>query len=152
MREESSRTGAGFPDRVLLLSPLSRAEVVRHAVRAWPQECCGFLVGSRGSPRRVERVVPLENRAAHRLPPAYEIDPLDWMRVERQLEPRLEVVGVYHSHPDAACRPSRRDREGAVPGLSYLIVSLHANGTREMRSWEFDEIQGFREESLGEAV
>jgi proteasome lid subunit RPN8/RPN11 len=47
----------------------------------------------------------------------------------------LEVVGVWHSHPDHPARPSETDRNGAWEGWSYLILSVTAEGVPDLRSW-----------------
>ena len=47
----------------------------------------------------------------------------------------LEVLGFFHSHPDAPAQPSSFDLEHAWDYYSYLIVSV-ANGTvADTRAW-----------------
>jgi proteasome lid subunit RPN8/RPN11 len=56
----------------------------------------------------------------------YLIDPLAYMRIEREADKRgVDVLGIYHSHPDVAARPSQFDLDHAWPNFSYLIVSVH---------------------------
>lgn len=148
----SHGSAEGVGARQVLLSTASAAQVVCHARDAWPRECCGFLVGWPGRTLRVQRAVRLVNRRNDLSHESYEIDPLDWLRVERSLDPSLAVVGVYHSHPDGPCRPSASDREQAQPGLSYLIVTSHEDRCGAMRSWGMDEHGMLREESLEEVV
>ena len=106
-----------------------RAAIVRHARREAPRECCGFLLGSG---RRVQFVLPVANvdsrpESRYRIDDRKHIEVRRWLR---QLAPPLEIVGVYHSHPTAAARPSAADlAEAHYPDWVFAIVSLE--GGRE---------------------
>ena len=61
----------------------------------------------------------------------------------------LEVLGYYHSHPDAPAVPSARDLETAWPEVSYVIVAVERGRPGELRSWRLDPAQrGFEEERI----
>jgi proteasome lid subunit RPN8/RPN11 len=100
-----------------------RQAIVQHAVDARPRECCGFLLGAG---RRVRFAVPMENVAQSTV--RYRIDDrahIDLRRVLRTVRPRLEIVGVYHSHPAGDARPSPTDiAEAAYPSWAHVIVGL----------------------------
>src|SRR5262249_17482168 len=121
-----------------------------HGCETYPHECCGFLVGTAGTPRVVSRTVRLANQRTDRAHDRYEIDPLDWIKAERGLPAPLQVIGVYHSHPDHPSRPSEFDREHAHPHMSYVIVAVHQGLVESMRSWELDAEHRFHEESMVE--
>src|SRR5579863_4055966 len=124
-----------------------------HGSRDYPNECCGVLLGhAQGEQKQVQEVVPLKNlrldpaRAQELLPlesPGREsernrflIDPLEQLKVEKGARQRcLDVLGYYHSHPDAPARPSEYDREHAWPWYSYIIVSVEKGEPKEMTSW-----------------
>jgi proteasome lid subunit RPN8/RPN11 len=134
---------------VLALLPRHLAAVRRHAGKAYPEECCGLLIGEpTAEGARVLAVVPARNcdpRPRH----AYDVDPralLDGHRLAR--EAGREVVGYYHSHPDVPARPSRRDHAAALPGASYLIVAVEAGRATEARSFRLGEGGRLREEPL----
>jgi proteasome lid subunit RPN8/RPN11 len=58
------------------------------------------------------------------------------MKIERDADKRgLQVLGIYHSHPDVAARPSQFDLDHAWPNLSYLIVSVCKGKAVETNSW-----------------
>jgi len=101
-----------------------RDAIVRHARDEAPRECCGFLIGSG---RQVQFALPLENvdarpRVRYRIDERRHIEVRRWLR---RLAPPLEIVGVYHSHPDATARPSATDiAEAHYPDWIFAIVSL----------------------------
>lgn len=132
---------------MLMLPAGSRLQIDDHAREAYPHECCGFLIGVPGATRRVARVHRLVNQRTDRAADRYEIDPLDWVRVERGLAADEQVIGVYHSHPDHPSRPSEFDRAHAHPNMSYVIVAVRAGDIESMQSWELHpETRVFEEE------
>jgi proteasome lid subunit RPN8/RPN11 len=101
-----------------------RQAIVEHARRDAPRECCGFLIGSG---RRVAFAVALPNVAA-RPTVRYRIDDRHHIAIRRWLRhfrPKIEIVGVYHSHPRGDASPSSTDRaEWHYPGWASVIVGL----------------------------
>ncbi len=128
----------------LLIPAAVVARIHSHAERAYPEECCGVLVG-RG--RRVERSVEAANVAPGERARRYAIDSEVLLAVHQEARrARREVVGYYHSHPDRPARPSAFDLECAWPGASYLIVALEDARVVELRSWRIDPGGRFEEE------
>ena len=124
----------------------------RHAAAAYPQECCGVLGGSSANgAKQVAAVVPLPNRRVDSPRNRY-FAPADAVRAAAaELGARgLEVVGFYHSHPDAAARPSPYDLEHATwPWLSYVIVSARDGQAAELTSWVLaDDREAFLPEEI----
>ena len=80
--------------------------------------------------------------------------PEDVLRVEKAARQRnLDVLGWYHSHPDAPARPSEFDRQHAWPWYSYVIVSVEAGEPRRMASWRLtDDRERFDAEEIGPQV
>ncbi|HEX6038510.1 M67 family metallopeptidase [Longimicrobium sp.] len=116
------------------------AAVHAHARAAYPEECCGALLGppprDADAPRAVARVVPVPNAAADGrggrfLIPAAAVRALEGEAARGG----LAVLGFYHSHPDGRPHPSRTDREAAWPWYSYLIVAVAADGAVQARAW-----------------
>jgi proteasome lid subunit RPN8/RPN11 len=78
----------------------------------------------------------------------YELDPRTMLEADRDCRARgLEVVGVWHSHPDHPAEPSETDRAGAWEGWSYIIVSVARAAVGTMRSWRLSGDR-FHEESI----
>jgi proteasome lid subunit RPN8/RPN11 len=107
-----------------------------HAAAEYPKESCGLLVG-RDLPdgRIVTRAVAAGNvdAAAER---RFTIAPEDFLAADRAARAAgLEVVGFYHSHPDAEARPSPSDLAEAWRHYSYLIVAVRDGRALEQRCW-----------------
>jgi proteasome lid subunit RPN8/RPN11 len=106
------------------MARLTRAvydEMVAHALKERPFECCGLLAGSGGTVTQSHRA----RNAAELRGVRYEIDPRDLLRVNREIDDAdLDLLGVYHSHPFTRAYPSATDVGQAWEGLVYVIVSL----------------------------
>ncbi len=113
---------------MIVLAPSHLRQITEAAEAAYPNECCGLLVG-RSEPsgdRVVMRVVASANVAEGGARDRFEVDPRVRFDVQRALEDGPErIVGHYHSHPDHAAQPSERDVEMAwEPDLVWLIVAV----------------------------
>ncbi len=87
----------------------------------YPEEACGLLGGRYG---RAVRLYPIEN-VLHS-PVAYEMEPLQQIRAMVAIEDEgLELLAIYHSHPDGPARPSATDvAQAYYPESAQLIISL----------------------------
>jgi proteasome lid subunit RPN8/RPN11 len=139
----------------LVLIPALRRQIEAEGSAAYPNECCGILVGRDVDGRRlVERLVEGRNvfeadEQYHR----FSIDPRQQMKAEREAEADGKVVlGFYHSHPDHPARPSEYDREHAWPFYSYVIVAIAKGKPADMTSWVLDAgtSQFARQDVVGE--
>lgn len=110
-----------------------------HARETYPEECCGFLIGTAGDPGRVTEARRARNVAQTDRERRYVIDPLEQLRVEKQLSETGEVVlGFYHSHPEHPAEPSEFDRSHAVPWYAwYVILSIVDRTPADLRAWAF---------------
>lgn len=114
-------------------------------------ECCGFLFGHNGDQRTVTEVLPAKNVTSGDKRTKFEIHPLDYLQAENYaLQKSLEVIGIYHSHPDHPAVPSENDRVSAHPNLSYMIISVLNKKVSAIRSWRLDSEHRFVEESITE--
>ncbi len=134
---------------------LSRAllrQIQAHGEVAYPNEGAGFLLGVAGEGAvRVEAILSLPNaREAEAQHNRYLITEQDYLRGElAAAEQGLDVVGVFHSHPDHPAAPSEFDREYALPNFSYIISAIHVGRALESRSWRLrHERSAFDEEKL----
>ncbi|MDX1407255.1 MAG: M67 family metallopeptidase [Saprospiraceae bacterium] len=116
---------------------------------AYPHEACGFMIGSvEGESRTVQQLVPVENRSTENLRRRFVIDPLDYLRAERQADEDQQVLlGVFHSHPDHPAVPSEHDLASAQPFFSYVIASIEAGSMTTIKSYRLRDA-AFAEEIL----
>jgi proteasome lid subunit RPN8/RPN11 len=109
-----------------------RDAIVAHARRDAPRECCGLLIG-RG--RRVDLALPMAN-VARSGRTRFQVDPAEHIavrRVLRHVTPTLEIVGLYHSHPEGPAVPSARDiAEAHYPDWLFVVVG---RGGRTVRAY-----------------
>ena len=118
------------------------------ASEGYPNETCGLLIGRpNGCVAEVVDLVQARNLNRERAHDRYELDPGDFMAADSAARRRgMEIVGIWHSHPDHPARPSATDRAGAWEGWSYLIVSVGREGVDELRSWHLDRGNFLEEE------
>ncbi|CAN5508306.1 MAG: Mov34/MPN/PAD-1 family protein [Pyrinomonadaceae bacterium] len=128
-------------------------EIENHAERDFPHECGGMLIGkfTADGMKSVFEIFPMENaREAADRHNRVLILPKDVMRAERHArEKGFDVVGYYHSHPNAPAVPSQYDLDHALPVWSYLIISVLNGKAVDTRSWEMeDDRSKFIEEKI----
>lgn len=123
----------------VVLGPEIKAQIARHGVESYPDECCGILLGREiDGERIIEQVLPIENawdesERGNR----FLIGPDDVLKAERAARRAgLGVLGFYHSHPDSPAIPSEFDREHAWPWYSYLIASIVDGRCAEIVAWQ----------------
>ena len=138
----------------LYLDDCARDSIVQHGEGGYPNEVCGILLGKDENGRRVIRLtMPIENsfeqdEQYHR----FLITPADMFRAERLARhDRLDVLGVYHSHPNAPAQPSEYDRDHAAwTTWSYVIVSVRDGKAAEIRAWKLREDRSVYDEEAVE--
>jgi proteasome lid subunit RPN8/RPN11 len=112
-------------------------EIVAHAARDAPNECCGVVASRDGAATTVHST---ENLAAS--PFRFEIDGLTLMRLIDEIEERgEELVAIYHSHTRSAPYPSQTDVNFAAlwPGTEWLIVGISKAAEPEVRNYLIED-------------
>jgi proteasome lid subunit RPN8/RPN11 len=135
---------------MIVLEPDVQKIIVQDAVDTFPDECCGFLYGHEDSNGRrlitQARVVMNVKEGDKRR--RFEISPQDYLEAEKYAEEQqLELLGVYHSHPNHPATPSEHDRAAAQPFFSYLIISVNNKAPGPIRSWRLNDDWQFEEEN-----
>jgi proteasome lid subunit RPN8/RPN11 len=127
-------------------------EIHAHGEQSYPEEGAGLLLGrSDGDRRQVTGILGLANsREDGARRNRYLLTPQDYLWGEEQAEQQgLEVLGVFHSHPDAPYRPSEFDREWAWPSFTYVITSVMDGRASGSCAWLLaDDRSSFVEEPL----
>lgn len=129
----SSKAG---PATARFRAPL-RAEVEAHGSRDYPAEACGLLLGRRvGNAVEIFAVLAAENESEGEREQRYLVNTEDYRAAEKEATHRgLEVVGVYHSHPDSPPVPSSVDDEFAFPEWIYWITEVRNGTPAQNRLW-----------------
>lgn len=160
---------------ILQLSAIHLQHITTHAEETYPEECCGILLGQwhRSSfppAKTVTQVWAVENAwndeaaavmatvVATAVPGSptnaakterYWIDPKELLAAQRYArEHHIEVIGIYHSHPDHAALPSESDRALAWSSYSYLIVSVQSGSVKDILCWQLDDQHQFRSQEI----
>ena len=134
------RIGIDFVDRMK-----------EHARSSYPEECCGFLFGnSGGDTKEVTDLHELTNSSHSNRTRRYVVTPEEFRNAEIWAQGRgLEVLGLYHSHPDHPSRPSQFDVDHALPWWSYIIIAVENGAPGTLQSWILrDDRSSFDEEGI----
>jgi proteasome lid subunit RPN8/RPN11 len=142
------------------------------AESAYPEECCGILLGKIiGNDKIVIEAIATINawdepasedfkqiddldsakrrlgqRTSHS---RYLIPPQAIFAAQKQARSQqLEIIGFFHSHPDAPAIPSECDRSLAWEIYSYPIVSVIQGKVESIESWVLDSNGVFRSEEI----
>jgi proteasome lid subunit RPN8/RPN11 len=134
------------------LSAEALRAIEAHGEAAYPNEGAGFMLGrANGDTVVVESLLPLDNKreseAQHN---RYELTAQDFDQAEQVADDQgVELVGVFHSHPDHPAQPSVFDRDHALPNFSYLITKIAGGKAEVTRAWRLrDDHAAFDEEEL----
>jgi proteasome lid subunit RPN8/RPN11 len=125
---------------MLFFYPELKAKINIAGEAAYPDECCGILLGEIDSAgnKIVKQLQAINNAREdgekyHR----FLITPEDMLQAEQTARAaKMEVIGFYHSHPDHPAVPSEYDKAHALPFYSYAIVSVEKEKAKELTSWE----------------
>ena len=137
---------------MIVIDTQAKELLINDAVQAFPDECCGFLFGrdDNGGLRSITRIQVVNNAKEGDKRRRFEIAPLDYIRAEQYADEHgLQLLGVYHSHPNHPAIPSEHDRVAAQPFFSYVIVSVLEGKPDALRSWRLNDDQQFEEENVG---
>jgi proteasome lid subunit RPN8/RPN11 len=113
------------------------ARMVAHARATYPNECCGAMLGAIDDGNKiVKTAVPLENVFQGEQRSRYELRPEDLLKADREARSHgMDLIGVFHSHPDCDAYFSETDLKNSCPWYSFVVLSV--------RNGEFDHAHSF---------
>ena len=124
--------------------------MVLHAERTYPNECCGAMLGHiRGDQKLVVEALPLENSFSGEQRERYEVRAEDLLAADRVARARgLDLIGIFHSHPDADAYFSETDLKNSCPWYSFVVLSVYNGKFDHARSFlpEADQTKADNEE------
>lgn len=120
---------------MISIEPAAWDVMVSHAQKTYPNECCGAMIGAiDGSGKIVRVAVPLENAFTGEQGARYELRQEDLLRADSEARQRgMDLIGIFHSHPDCDAYFSKTDLENSCPWYSFVVLSIkngkfdHAN-------------------------
>lgn len=117
--------------------------MVKHAREVYPNECCGAMLGSiDGDGKLVLAALPLENAFDGAQTARYELRPEDLLAADRAArERKMDLIGIYHSHPDCDAYFSKTDLQNSCPWYSFLVLSIRKGEFHHANSWLPDAAQ-----------
>jgi len=113
--------------------------MVAHAEANYPNECCGAMLGTTigsidGAVKQVTLAEAMENSYEGAQGARYELRPEDLLAADRKARAAgLDLIGIFHSHPDCDAYFSKTDLENSCPWYSFVVLSIkggkfdHAN-------------------------
>ena len=138
-----------------------------HAESTYPEECCGLLLGNlRGDVKTLVEVLPTQNSwgddgvddfqaiesSAQRKSSKrnrFSIAPKVMLQAQKDARDRtLDIIGIFHSHPDHPAVPSEFDRAIAWQQYSYIIVSVQQGKACDLKSWSLNDEHQFQPEEI----
>ena len=120
---------------MIRIQPDAWAAMVAHARACYPNECCGAMLGTTdGETKQVRDAVALENAFEGAQATRYELRPEDLLAADKAARARqMDLIGIYHSHPDCDAYFSKTDLQNSCPWYSFVVLSIqkgvfhHAN-------------------------
>jgi len=109
--------------------------MVSHAESTFPNECCGAMLGTVDGDEKLVRVAaPIKNAFTGAQGARYEIGPEDLLAADAAARKEgMDLVGIFHSHPDCDAYFSETDLKNSCPWYSFVVLSIqkgkfhHAN-------------------------
>ena len=118
-------------------------QIYAHAKETYPHECCGFLIGTFADGGLVNQVKRATNQNTERTD-RFVISPQEYAQVQFAADDaELDIIGIYHSHPDWPAIPSQTDMESAFEEVYYLITSVHEGMPLNTNIWRLAD-EGLR--------
>jgi proteasome lid subunit RPN8/RPN11 len=118
-------------------------EMVDHAKREWPLECCGILGGN---DKTVQKSFEFQN--TEKSPVLYSMSPREQMKVFEEMEKEsMKMVAIYHSHPHTIPFPSETDvKLTFYPDVSSIIISLKEEKNPVVKAFQIEKEAIYLEE------
>ena len=110
-------------------------DMLEQARAAAPIECCGILAGRNGRAEKLYKMANAEHRCDH-----FMMEPEQQFEAVKDIRSSsLDMLAIYHSHPETPARPSEEDiRLALTPGVVYVIVSVMNAEAPDIRGFLID--------------
>ena len=111
--------------------------MVAHARQTYPNECCGAMLGTTdGESKTVKTAIALENSFEGAQAARYELRPQDLLAADKPARAQgMDLIGIYHSHPDCDAYFSPTDLQNSCPWYSFVVLSIQKGDFHHANSW-----------------
>jgi proteasome lid subunit RPN8/RPN11 len=112
---------------MITIDPEAWNVMVSHAEATFPNECCGVMVGrtDEAGVKQVTGAVAMENAYKGVQEDRYQIRPEDLLAADKGARAEgLDLIGIFHSHPDCDAYFSKTDLENSCPWYSFVVLSI----------------------------
>jgi proteasome lid subunit RPN8/RPN11 len=111
--------------------------MVSHARQTYPNECCGAMLGViEDGVKTVSEALALENAFEGLQAARYELRPEDLLAADKAARSRnMDLIGIYHSHPDCDAYFSETDLKNSCPWYSFVVLSIQKGEFHHANSW-----------------
>ena len=137
---------------MIRIEPEPWAAMVAHARATYPNECCGAMLGSADHGAKLVLVaLQLENSFQGAQAARYELRPEDLMSADKAARERqMDLIGIYHSHPDCDAYFSKTDLQNSCPWYSFVVLSIQKGEFHHANSWlpNFEQTHAAKEELI----
>ena len=101
-----------------------------------PVECCGILAGRNGRAEKLYKMANAEHRCDHfMMGPEQQFEAVKDIRSSS-----LDMLAIYHSHPETPARPSADDvRLALTPNVVYVILSLQPDNGPAVKGFQIED-------------
>jgi proteasome lid subunit RPN8/RPN11 len=135
---------------VIEIEPKPWQTMLLHAESLYPNECCGAMLGfTHADKKLVTEAIPLENAFAGAQHHRYELKPEDLLAADKAARARgLDLIGIFHSHPNCAAYFSETDLKHSCPWYSFVVLSIQNGKFDHANSFlpDLDQTSAEREE------
>ena len=126
--------------------------MVAHARKTYPNECCGAMLGRISDDGKlVVEALPLKNAFEGAQAARYELRPEDLLAADKAARERsMDLIGIYHSHPDCDAYFSKTDLQNSCPWYSFVVLSIQKGEFDHANSWlpNFEQTDAAKEELI----
>ena len=137
---------------MIRIQPEPWAAMVAHARASYPNECCGAMLGATdGDVKTVRESMALQNAFEGAQAARYELRPEDLLAADKAARERhMDLIGIYHSHPDCDAYFSATDLKNSCPWYSFVVLSIQKGAFHHANSFlpNFDQTEAPKEELI----
>ena len=135
---------------VVKIAKSAYSGIISHAESGFPHEVCGVLIGTDGTISDYRECKNLNTQRAH---DRYDLDPVSFKQADEWARANgMEILGIYHSHPDHPSLPSETDRQRAWPEWVYMIFSINGGKYNDARAWVLEDFDSHFNEAAVELI